>query len=603
MELSFRSFSFEDDEAVFRSLHLDESKSNELIKIINYFTDPFLFNKLLRCELELPSELALNGDRIQCAFSYLSKDLRNLIIFEGGGEKFLVVQNVSSCDCLIFINHSFLRGIEPVHLSDIDYQGTYLKELDSWSVAHSESLVAAYSLKGILAYHRRPAHFFYDLAIGLEYFLGSLPSFSYGHLIAIDGGNYLDFAHMFPALKGLAIETMAINQVNELALKEKAVFFKPSVHYCYRKSLIYRSILRSWDCRLKLSLKVDRLIGHIQHAVLKAKQEGKCVVWIGISTSKRVFVDQLAFISMLLKSIQIYERNLCLIVDGWTSPLTPSENDASHICEDQRVFQDISLNDCSGMTCLSAIGLTAIEKAKLSSLVDFHITPCGTGSLWVSRFAKKPGVIHANYDYFFNSIGAQLYGEGSSLYPAEYSLRLLTSTKKDVHYFLFLKAFVDYSLRRFLVASSAPDTLHGRSGLTQHAFLYRVLDAKPCVNNDKRMPGFGWFSSLGDSKLTYILQEPIECSSRQSRLSIVVQFKDVPAVASGQICYMERVEEKELLRSVEFYYRCVNEAEMIFSASILIPNPSLWIRLNPLFNQASVFSILQIAFVDQPFLS
>ena len=66
---------------------------------------------------------------------------------------------------------------------------------------------------------------------------------------------------------------------------------------------------------------------------------------------------------------------------------------------------------------------------------------------------------------------------------------------------------------------------------------------------------------------------------------------------------MERVEERELLRSVEFQYRCVNEVEMIFSASVLIPNPSLWIRLNPLFNQASVFSILQIAFSDQPLLS
>ena len=126
---------------------------------------------------------------------------------------------------------------------------------------------------------------------------------------------------------------------------------------------------------------------------------------------------------------------------------------------------------------------------------------------------------------------------------------------------------------------------------------------KACENNDERMPGFGWFSSLGDSKLTYILQEPVECSSQQSRLSIVVQFKDFPAVATGQICYMERVEERELLRSVEFQYRCVNEAEMIFSASVVIPNPSLWIRLNPLFNQASVFSILQIAFSDQPLLS
>ena len=603
MKLSFRSFSFDDDKAVYCSLHLDESKSKELINIIKYFTDPFLFNKLLRCELVLPSELTLNGDRIHCAFSYLSRDLRNLIVFEGGGEKFLVVQNVSSCDCLIFINHSFLRGIEPVHLSDLDYQGIYLKELDSWSGAHSESLRVPHSLKGILAYHRRPAHYFYDLAIGLEHCLGSLQGFSYRHIVTIEGGNYLDFGHMFPALKGRAIETMAINQVNELALKEKAVFFKPSVHYCYRKSLIYRSILRSWDCRLKLSLKVDRWIGHVQHAVLKAKQEGKYVVWIGVSTSKRVFADQLAFISMLLKRIQSYERNLCLIVDGWTSPLTPSENDASHICEDQKVFLDISSNGYLGMTCLSAIGLTAIEKAKLSLLVDFHITPCGTGSLWVSRFAKKPGVMHANYDYFFNSIGAQLYGQGSSLYPAEYSLKLLTSTQKDVHYFLLLKAFVDYSLRCFLLASSAQGKLHGRSGLIQHAFLYRVLDAKACENNDERTPGFGWFSSLGDSKLTYILQEPVECSSPQSRLSIVVQFKDSPAVASGQICYMERVEERELLRSVEFQYRCVNEVEMIFSASVLIPNPSLWIRLNPLFNQASVFSILQIAFSDQPLLS
>ena len=589
--------------AVFRSLHLDESKSNELTKIIDYFIDPFLFDKLLRCKLSLPPGITLNGHRIQCAFSYLSRDLRNLIVFEGGGERFLIVQNVSSCDCLIFINHSFLRGIEPVHLSDLDYQGTYLKELDSWSGAHSESLMATYALRGILAYHRRPAHFFYDLAIGLEHCLGSLQGFSYRHFVTIEGGNYLDFGHLFPALKGRAIEAMAINQVNELALKEKAVFFKPSVHYCYRKSLIYRSILRSWDCRLKLSLKVDRWIGHVQHAVLKAKQEGAYVVWIGVSTSKRVFADQLAFISMLLKRIQSYERNLCLIVDGWTSPLTPSENDASHICEDQKVFQDISSNGCLGMTCLSAVGLTAIEKAKLSLLVDFHITPCGTASLWVSRFAKKPGVMHANYDYFFNSIGAQLYGQGSSLYPAEYSLKLLTSTQKDVHYFLFLKAFVDYSLRCFQVASAAPGQQYGRSGFTQHAFLYRVLDAKAFENNDERMPGFGWFSSLGDSKLTYILQEPVECSSQQSRLSIVVQFKDFPAVATGQICYMERVEERELFRSVEFQYRCVNEAEMIFSASVVIPNPSLWIRLNPLFNQASVFSILQIAFSDQPLLS
>lgn len=84
---------------------------------------------------------------------------------------------MSSCDCLIFINHSFLRGIEPVHLSDIDYQGTYLKELDSWSVAHSESLVAAYSLKGILAYHRRPAHFFMILQLALSIFLGLCQAF------------------------------------------------------------------------------------------------------------------------------------------------------------------------------------------------------------------------------------------------------------------------------------------------------------------------------------------------------------------------------------------------------------------------------------------
>ena len=54
--------------AVFRSLHLDEPKSNELIKIIDYFIDPFLFDKLLRCKLSLPPGITLNGDRIQCVF-------------------------------------------------------------------------------------------------------------------------------------------------------------------------------------------------------------------------------------------------------------------------------------------------------------------------------------------------------------------------------------------------------------------------------------------------------------------------------------------------------------------------------------------------------
>ena len=116
-----------------------------------------------------------------------------------------------------------LRGIEPVHLSDLDYQGTYLKELDSWSGAHSESLMATYALRGILAYHRRPAHFFMILQLALSIVLG-LQGFSCRHFVTIEGGNYLDFGYLFPALKGRAIETMAINQVNELALKEKGIF-------------------------------------------------------------------------------------------------------------------------------------------------------------------------------------------------------------------------------------------------------------------------------------------------------------------------------------------------------------------------------------------
>ena len=79
MELSFRSFSFDDDQAVFRSLHLDESKSNELINIIDYFTDPFLFNKLENYIKEFSKQ---NPDRPLPPENFLKNQLLESLIVE-----------------------------------------------------------------------------------------------------------------------------------------------------------------------------------------------------------------------------------------------------------------------------------------------------------------------------------------------------------------------------------------------------------------------------------------------------------------------------------------------------------------------------------------
>lgn len=126
------------------------------------------------------------------------------------------------------------------------------------------------------------------------------------------------------------------------------------------------------------------------------KNAGYFIIWHGITTDKRKWVEQESAVVQLVKELTAHKQKICLIIDGWTSPCSPTSGDEKQIANDLAVFESIAtqLQDVAGCQCISIIGQQPIAKVQVASLIDIHISNGGTGSLYTSRIARKKGLLH-----------------------------------------------------------------------------------------------------------------------------------------------------------------------------------------------------------------
>jgi hypothetical protein len=119
-------------------------------------------------------------------------------------------------------------------------------------------------------------------------------------------------------------------------------------------------------------------------------------LWWGITGQKRSWIEQEQGSAYILDALLADYPNLELVFDGWTCPIDPGEGDAREMENDEAVVAKILSQMQHPVKSTSVIGKTSLEKVAVAMTCDAFVANFSTGSMHVSRFADRPGVLHIN---------------------------------------------------------------------------------------------------------------------------------------------------------------------------------------------------------------
>lgn len=307
-----------------------------------------------------------NNEEINCINSRGSQ-LFTFLMFKDDDEYFYLVQN-----------HQVLAGVyfpttnEYFQFSGGNING-YLKLIKRHFVNSKHYFNKSKEFIPIFSC-TRPWHFFYNQATALAYIVDNL-KIKEETLYYLRGG---DFIHPKKISKDLKYKETNIKEINTL---EKSPFLfgfdfnsiTDEEHKLLRKKIIDNITLSS-----------------------NIEKNSNLRIWIGITSQKRRWVEQVEGISLLIKLLQKNKIAFKIIFDGWTSPITSSESDQKNITSDLKVIDEI-VNNCDfKFNYDSVVGHTAEQKIKEALNCDFYVSNYASGSLFVSRFAGITGLSHLN---------------------------------------------------------------------------------------------------------------------------------------------------------------------------------------------------------------
>lgn len=474
-------------------------------------------------KLELVSEY---GNSYDCLFSVVVRHSKNVLVFRGELFSFLVVQGVTSCDYLMFPSLGLLIEVASGHVNEDDRLGLLFQDVISYVINSDVLNFSQFDFTGVIACHRRPAHFFYDCLIGMEQCFGQkLKSISYNvdYLAAFPGGDFWDLGDLYPCLHAVKRLRLSETGLNQFSQSHGIGFIKIAVQFEQRSSDLYRMLMRDADLRLYRQLHSFRGINRVHYEleldlVLTLRSRGFFVLWFGISSTKRCLSDQVDLLVALVRLLRDLCGEVCVIVDGWTRALTPLPSDEDFIGKETILLQEIQARLDDQVPIVNAVGLTAPAKAALSLLVDFHVTPCGSASLWPSRFAMAPGVLHSNQNYYSTSIASQVYASGSSLYPMQGVLDFVKKAQNIRPYFIGILPFIAWVKKEFLCLLVDQKNT---GDIKRDAMLLRVDEAMYLVSTN-----IHWMYSFGSRDWDF-------WASKQSRFVFRI---NEPKIAGAEVC-------------------------------------------------------------------
>lgn len=124
------------------------------------------------------------------------------------------------------------------------------------------------------------------------------------------------------------------------------------------------------------------------------------LLWIGVTGQKRSWLEQIDGYVDIINSLAIKHNDIGIVFDGWTSSLESSVLDQQESDADESIVSAIRNRIDSRVPSISLVGKSLLEKVYVASRINLFIANGLTGSLYVSRVCRKPGVVHMSADTY-----------------------------------------------------------------------------------------------------------------------------------------------------------------------------------------------------------
>lgn len=277
----------------------------------------------------------------------------------------IYLPHINTCIVLTNVNKSTVSGLLGCILKSPPSKGNIRSK-------HSK-------LHSLLVSHSRPYHHIYDGLLGLELFLSNHSECSY-NVSTLHGENFIDPTHIYGAcIKNMLMTRDDISKI-------------PDGTYIFRLGLSYpASRHNSDDIINRLD---ERLINSVANTEIPLPDRGFPVIWLGVTGQKRSWVEQIDGYSNIINEIYKKYPSVSIFFDGWTSPISPTNSDEKSISEDREVIQKIKDRIPRDIPTIILAGASVETKITHAKTVNFFISNYMTGSMIISRIARKPGIGH-----------------------------------------------------------------------------------------------------------------------------------------------------------------------------------------------------------------
>lgn len=324
-------------------------------------------------------------EKFKCWSSRLILGQYNFLIFDGDGEFFCVIQRIRCVEMVWFPSEGVLYSefSDGMHKLAVEkFIVRIMKERDRVG-----PLVPG-SLQGALVSFHRPYHYFYQVLSGLELMsrltlFERLPNF-----VSLSSGHFSSPARLYK----VDIEEIVFDIEDELNdfLVERNGFLLSCV--CGSDSPFYRDVEhRVVSDAENFKLISDDLINLKNHALSGGK-----VLWLGLMAERRVWREQVEALSKIINCQFVMDPSTIFVIDGWTSPEAKSSTISVYEQVYLEVMQSLLNSVPKDTRTLSLIGRPPREKIFAGLCSNFFLADMATSSMFISRFCKKHGVVHAN---------------------------------------------------------------------------------------------------------------------------------------------------------------------------------------------------------------
>ena len=319
-----------------------------------------------------------------CNDSYYAPPFNYLkFVDESTGDFFYIVQHFSVFDALYAPKYDFIFAKPTTtptkHARDIIIASGILSSRNS-----------AGGFNGLACIHSRPYHFLYDISYGLWILYNSQALSKITNILLDKSQAYYSVRNLF------GLETTEKILTTEECIYELNApgfsIFPGFTDFNFKDE----STLKEYNALDNLLITKCKNTRNRATSLIEHASRMSPIFWFGITSQKRKLTNQIKEISDAISGILKRYPKATFFIDGWTSPIKPSDYDLKEISSDETVFSEIVEAVPDDTPIFSIIGFTSEEKIALGSIVDFFISNNSTGSMHIDRICGKPGLTHTS---------------------------------------------------------------------------------------------------------------------------------------------------------------------------------------------------------------